>query len=75
MADEYTVESALAELRELFQRHVEIKVIACVAPGCVAYRYEVGIQHLDFRAHGPALSDCLAQVKKWREGISTGEGK
>lgn len=43
VSDDMTITEALAELREMFGRHVEIEVIDCKAPGCVAYRYQVKV--------------------------------
>lgn len=66
MADKYTVESALLELRELFpDRQVSVDVSFPEYSNRERYYIQVGVNGQDFRAK--TLRSCMAQVKKWQE--------
>jgi hypothetical protein len=69
MADEYTVETALKDLRKLFPRHqVSVDVSYPEYSNKKQYYIQVGVNGQDF--HAPTLRSCMAQVKKWRESQS-----
>jgi len=84
MADEYTVESALTELREWFPGEIfkveteeavrmdETGKHARMRKSALILQVTRGLEGF---YTGETLDDCMAQVKKWREGISTREGK
>jgi hypothetical protein len=68
MAREYTVESALAELRKLFPHHqVSVDMSYPEYSKKRWYYIQVGVNGQDF--HAPTLRNCMAQVKKWRESL------
>ena len=69
MADEYTVEAALTELREMFpDRQLIVDVMVPEYGNKKSYGIQVGANGYDFK--GPTLQRCMAQVKKWRESQS-----
>lgn len=69
MADGYTVESALAELRRLFpDRQVSVDVSYPEYSNKKHYYIQVGANGEDF--HGKRLKGCMAQVKEVVGGFS-----
>jgi hypothetical protein len=81
MADEYTVESALAELREMFPDRLRFFINIeqdsrwwiCADDDGEGERgihdYSININSMP-RGKSTSLTDAMAQVKKWRESQS-----
>jgi hypothetical protein len=77
MADEYTVEAALEELREMFP---EYAISICHRPQPEGHNFVSlcvrkgsdgtgDLKHFCYKS-GLTLDVCMAQVKKWRESQS-----
>jgi hypothetical protein len=65
MSNTYTVESALAELREMFpDRQLSVDVSFPEYSNKPNYYIQVGVNGRDF--HAATLKGCMAQVKKWK---------
>jgi hypothetical protein len=64
MADEYTVESALTELREMFPSPFTFTI--CVFIQDSVEHWTLSSPRTAF-IKGDSIGDCMAQVKQWRE--------
>lgn len=72
MADEYTVGSAFAELRQMFPRGLITIEANQHDDGEPFWFIKVFAKSGGNGVLGDTLNDCMAQVKKWREGLANG---
>jgi hypothetical protein len=66
MVDEYTVESGLTELREVFPDWPS-RIEATTDGIYRVYFWPGKLATIESVKTGYSLSECMAQVKKWRE--------
>ena len=66
---ELTVEAALAELREMFPTESYGSIEGTFFDE-IGLRVRIGLRDANRHFSAPTLSECMAQVRKWKESQS-----